>query len=391
MRKTLILFCIILLSGFLHISFGCTIFTASSNSTVLAGNNEDMCTTNTVIHIIPPSDTKFGRIFWGFKGDGNYQGGMNEHGLFFDGASTPAVEMSGWNLPEYQGRYIFETVLEKCKTVEEAIEFVQKYSQPYLKFSHILVADAKGGAVVFEWGNNRMNYIRKGDDNFLIATNFNLTETFHPEKECNRYATAKKMLSENEPSVSLFEEILSLTHAEGKFPTVYSNLCDLKKRKMYLYNFHNFSFRKAFDLQNEFEKGEKKYLVRSFFPQTNAELIFRYMSDCVDNFEDLPSHSITFKVNAKKPFENSKLYLQGNARELGDWDEPGVEMEKQTGSVFQKTISLKEGKLFAYTFATEKGECVLLGLNNQKIGEEVMEVKSDTTIVVDVLDWKRIK
>lgn len=114
---------LILFTCFSIKTFSCTIFTASSNSIVLAGNNEDMCTTNTEIHLIPGSNDKYGRIFWGFIGDENYQGGMNEYGLFFDGAGTQKVNMSKSELPEFEGRYIMETILEKCKTVEEAITF----------------------------------------------------------------------------------------------------------------------------------------------------------------------------------------------------------------------------------------------------------------------------
>jgi len=389
MKKRDVLFLLVFSVELVRVSTACTIFTASSNNVVLAANNEDMCTTNTVIHILPPSDEKYGCIFWGFKGDSNYQGGMNEHGLFFDGAGTPPVVMTGWDLPEFDGRYIFETVLKKCKTVTEVIELVKKYSQPYLKFSHILVADANGDAVIFEWGNNQMNYIRKGKNDFLIATNFNLTETPDPEKECNRYAKAKIMLSENGPSISLFEKILSVTHAEGNFPTVYSNLCDLKNRKMYLYNFHNYMFRKEFDLAKEFEKGEKEYMIRSFFPETNSELLFRYMNDCIDNFEDLPVHEITFKVNANKPFENNKIIIKGSAKELGDWDDSGVEMEEQSENTFQKSVMIKEGKLFGFAVTTQNEQYTPVDDRNQKTGEGVIEVKSDTTIFVNVYDWQK--
>lgn len=380
--------CLLLLADIFYSADACTIFTSSSKNAVLAGNNEDMCTTNTMIHILPPSDDKYGRIFWGFKGDGNYQGGMNEHGLFFDGAGTPPVKMSDWNLPEFEGRYIMETVLEKCKTVQEAIDFVKDYSQPYLKFSHILAADASGDAVIFEWGNNRMNFIRKDDENYLIATNFNLTECANPEKQCNRYSAVKKMLSENEPTVDLFENILSVTHAEGKFPTVYSNVCDLKNGKMYLYNFHNFSFRKDFDLQQEFEKGEQKYLVRTFFPETNSELIFRLMNDCIDDFDDLPLHAVTFIVNTPNLPENTALFLQGSAKELGEWDGPGIEMDKKSATAFQKTISFKEGKLFDFALATTENNFAPYDSMNQKIAEQVLEIKSDTVITIPVFDWK---
>jgi hypothetical protein len=55
-------------------SFCCTILTSSSSGAVFAGNNEDMCSTNTMIHIIPPNDSKYGRILWGFVNDENYHG-----------------------------------------------------------------------------------------------------------------------------------------------------------------------------------------------------------------------------------------------------------------------------------------------------------------------------
>lgn len=387
--KTLVLLILALfLFRFNYTSSGCSIFTSSSKNAVLAGNNEDMCTTNTIIHVMPPSDGSFGRIFWGFKGDGNYQGGMNGYGLFFDGAGTPPVEMSGWDLPEFDGRYIMETVLEKCKTVEEAINFVKDYAQPYLKFSHILVADSTGDAAILEWGNNQMNFIRKGNNNFLIATNFNLTESGDPEKQCNRYATAKKMLANEEPTVSLFEKILSLTHAEGKFPTVYSNVCDLRNKKIYLYNFHNYLFRKEFDLKTVFKGGEKKYMIRSFFPENNSELLFRLMNDCIEEFEDLPQHTITFKINVQQPLNDTGLFIQGSAKELGDWDKPGIEMEKINEKSYEKTISFKEGLLFDFAVTDEKGKFIPLNTELKQIGEQVVDVKKDTTIVIDVFKWK---
>ncbi len=391
MNYKAVLIIIIFFAELMHFAVACTIFTASSGSTVLAANNEDMCTTNTLVHVIPPSEEKYGCIFWGFIGDGNYQGGMNEYGLFFDGAGTPPVEMEGWALPEFNDRYIFEVVLEKCKTVEEAVELVSKYSLPYLQFCHILVADATGDAVIFEWGNNRINFIRKGEKDFLIATNFNLTETTDLENKCFRYDAAEKMLLENKPSLSLFERILSVTHAEGDFPTVYTNICDLKRQKMYLYNFHNFSFRHEFDLTAEFKKGEQQYLVRSLFPVSNAELIFRYRSDCIDSFEDLPIRKVTFRVNGTVPPEIGSLFIKGSAKELGEWEDTGIEMEKQSEDIFEMTVFIKEGKLFDFTVAPENDEFFPVGINQQKLGEMMIDLKSDTLLVMEVAGWKKRK
>lgn len=72
--------------------------------------------------------------------------------------------MTHWNSPEFGNRYIFETVFGKCKTVEEAINFISQYFFPFLKFSHVLIADATGDAVIVEWGNNKLSFIRK--DNY---------------------------------------------------------------------------------------------------------------------------------------------------------------------------------------------------------------------------------
>ena len=109
---------------------------------------------------------------------------------------------------------------------------------PYLKYCHILLADASGDAALIEWGNNQLNFIRKGDENYLIATNFNTTEASTIDGQCYRYDIAKEILSTEEPSVESYEKALSLAHQEGNYCTVYSTICDLKEAKVYLYNFH---------------------------------------------------------------------------------------------------------------------------------------------------------
>ena len=381
----------ILLLGFLSLNsyfYACTIFTSSSDNAVFAGNNEDMCTTNTLIHIFPSTQDSYGRILWGFKGDENYQGGMNQYGLFSDGAGTPPVEMSNWDTPEFGDRFIVEVLLEKCKTVDEAINFISQFSFPYLKFCHILIADATGDAVIVEWGNNKLNFIRKGESNYLVATNFNITETANQADECFRYNTAEKLLKNSEPSVELFKSILSLTHVEGKYPTVYSNVCDLKNQKLYLYNFHNYSYCKEIDLNLELSSGEKQYMIRSFFPISTAESMFRMMNDCIDNFDNVPTCKVTFELELNKPFLKEKLYVKGSAKELGDWDEPGVELNRIDSQKYEKTITFKEGKMFDFSISSSNNNYHLFDSNLELIREKAIEVKNDTIITILINDWK---
>ena len=368
-------------------TFGCSIFTASSDNIVLAGNNEDMCTTNTEIHLIPGTNDKYGRIFWGFIGDENYQGGMNEHGLFFDGAGTQEVRMSQSDLPEFEGRYIMETVLEKCKTVSEAIELIKQYYHPWLKYCHILIADANGDAVVVEWGNDKLSFKTKGDKNFLIATNFNITESKDVSNECQRYNIAQNILSKEKPSINTFEKVLSLTHQEGNFGTVYSNICDLSNKKVYLYNFHNYAINKEIDLISELKKGEIKYRIRDLFPVNYAESYFRMRQDCISDFVNAPTKQVDFKIESKTNFPDCRIYLRGSAMELGRWNKDGVDLIKNNDYLYSKTIDLKKGALVEFELAIDNKNIYPIDENKSQLKEMTLEVNSDTTIVINITDW----
>lgn len=374
--------------AFTGLSYGCTIFTSSSKNAVFAGNNEDMCTTNTEIHLIPGGDGKYGRIFWGFIGDENYQGGMNEYGLFFDGASTPSIKIPSNKFPVFEGRYIMETVLEQCKTVEEAIAFLKKYSHPSLQYSHNLIADSKGDAVIIECGNGKLNFIRKGDDNYLIATNFNITESKNINSECQRYSIAKDIMSYEEPSLKTFEKILSLTHQEGKFGTVYSNICDLKNKKVFLYNFHNFAIKKELDLIEELKKGEKKYRIRDLFPVNYAEMFFRMRHDCIGDFDNVATKNIGFVIKSKTKIPECNIAIRGSSVELGKWNKEGVSMVKVTDYSYSKFLKIKEGTLFDFELSIGNNQFKALDNELNKFKEITLEVKSDTTLILNVSEWK---
>ncbi|MCP4180140.1 MAG: linear amide C-N hydrolase [bacterium] len=388
MNKIRIIILTLIYIAFTGLSYGCTIFTSSSENAVFAGNNEDMCTTNTEIHLIPAKDGKYGRIFWGFIGDENYQGGMNEYGLFFDGAGTPSIKMPSNKLPVFEGRYIMETVLEQCKTVEEAIAFLKKYSHPSLQYSHNLIADSKGDAVIIEWGNGKLNFIRKCDDNYLIATNFNITESENINSECQRYNIARDILSYEEPSLKTFEKILSLTHQEGKFGTVYSNICDLKNKKVFLYNFHNFTIKKELDLIEELKKGEKKYRIRDLFPVNFSEMFFRMRLDCIGDFDNVATKNIGFVIKSKTKIPECNIAIRGSSAELGKWNKEGVSMVKVTDYTYSKFLKIKEGTLFDFELSIGNNQYKALDNELNKLKEITLEVNSDTTLILNVSEWK---
>ncbi|MCP5052594.1 MAG: hypothetical protein GY940_35830 [bacterium] len=76
-------------------------------------------------------------------------------------------------------------------------------------------------------------------------------------------------------SIDLVRSVLSATHSEYSYPTLYSNIYDLKNKKVYLYNFHNFQEVLIIDLAKELKKERKSYKIPDlFFIKTQAARLF---------------------------------------------------------------------------------------------------------------------
>jgi hypothetical protein len=59
--------------------------------------------------------------------------------------------------------------------------------------------------------------------------------------------------------------VLAATHQEGPYPTQYSNIYDLKNRRVYLFHYHNFEELLVIDLPEEMKKGVQSYEISSIF------------------------------------------------------------------------------------------------------------------------------
>lgn len=75
--------------------------------------------------------------------------------------------------------------------------------------------------------------------------------------------------------MDVVRSVLSATYSEFTYPTVYSFICDLKKKKVYLYNFHNFEEVHVINLEKELENGKKSYFIPDLFMiKTQAAILF---------------------------------------------------------------------------------------------------------------------
>jgi hypothetical protein len=239
----------------------CTVFSAADGSVALVGNNEDFLHPLPKVWFLPSEGGKFGRVYFGFENQ--YQGGMNDQGLFFDGTAVKPMDVPhDESKPIHMGNLVLKA-MEECATVECVLELFERFSLPGTSRDQIVVADSSGDAAIIE----RPNVVRKSGS-YQVATNFRASST--EPVTCERYITAEAMLDSAESySVELFRDILeAVQNAAGG--TTYSNIYDLKQRTVTVYFYHGFEHEVVFDLDEELERGAHVYDLPDLFPRNEA-------------------------------------------------------------------------------------------------------------------------
>ncbi len=274
MRTKIYLFILALTICTSNLTIACTIFNATKDNTTLVGNNEDWLKRNSYIKFLPANEQTYGTMYFGFgKGCKYTFGGVNDQGLFYDIASlTRRTDIIFDPNKKTLDNPIYERMLEKCSSVDQAIEFLGKYNISGFRRHHIMVVDKTGASAILEWGRDSLSVIRK-QGYYQVITNFNVTDPnlagWYP---CWRYSKADTALKNmNELSVDLFRTILDDVHMEGRFETVYSNIYDLKNNIIYVYHFHNFEEYIKIDITDELKKGRHSYYLPSLF--SNVKLL----------------------------------------------------------------------------------------------------------------------
>ncbi|HKM35740.1 MAG TPA: hypothetical protein VJY54_13510 [Lachnospiraceae bacterium] len=215
----------------------CTVFSVTlDDGTVLSCNNEDwMYSIGNTVKISEPDSESYGRVC--FYNSSYVQGGMNEYGLFYDGASCPATEVPYDKEKKDLGYDLGETALAKCKTVKEVEEFFSGYNIPNGFCDHLLFADALGNVAVFEWVEDKFHVIWKdAEKKHQVITNFWLSDPTLGGYPCSRYNMVEEALSTEETTFELCESILNKAKQDwGDGGTLYSNICNLSEREVYLF------------------------------------------------------------------------------------------------------------------------------------------------------------
>lgn len=270
-KRIALLFVLIMMIGSgSHAALACTIFNAVGNGMILAGNNEDHDDPNAEVRFETASEGKFGKITFAF---GPFtQGGMNDHGLFFDFYAGSEIRMSplikGQTLPSGEkpdkeptldGMYAIYTqydvaskkMLETCATLDEAINFYQKNYEGTLGYGYLMVADKTGASatITWDWEKSELRVTRKSGSFQVIGVG---SQYIYPRLNGGNY----------EVSIDYFRELLKNTSRDD---TAYSNIYDLQQGVIYVYCKHNFDKMVRFDLGQELAKGEHSFFLKDIF------------------------------------------------------------------------------------------------------------------------------
>ena len=241
--------------------YSCTIFYVAKDNKIFAGNNEDWEDPYSKMWFYPPENNKHGWIKFGW-GSGFPQGGMNDQGLFWDASSGAylAMPISEANKEKYTGA-LMQKVIEECANIEEALEvFANYYCEDQYKAQY-LIGDSLGNSIIVE-GDNFIPI----EGNYQVLTNFYHSNPDLGGYPCWRHETAINMLSSNYDLTSYFMgSVLAATHQEGKYPTQYSNIYDLKNNQIYLFHYHNYEEFIKIDLIEELNKGYRSFNIPELF------------------------------------------------------------------------------------------------------------------------------
>ena len=251
-------------------AYACTAFMMSDGKKVLVGNNEDNKIPYTRVWFVPGEKKRYGRVYFGYD-NWSPQGGMNDQGLFFDFFTTKKQQTGlSKGKPKFPGPMI-DTMMAECATVEEVLDMFSRYNLEWMSKAQMFVVDKSGDAAIVEGET-----VVRNTDADQIVTNFRQSKVPDhikpcqwPAYSCSRYKTVEKMLSENNtPTAVLFKDILKATSRSTYnviATTQYSNIYDLTKGLVHLYDFHDFDNEIVFDLSQELKKGRHYFDLPALF------------------------------------------------------------------------------------------------------------------------------
>lgn len=242
----------------------CTVFLVARRGEVFAAGNEDEASdvkySKHFVRFVPANKEKgaLGYVAFGYAYNPfNDESAMNEAGLFFDFTAQDKLDVPREGKPKGKFNTINE-MLVKCRTVKEAVQFLEGFDLPNMSSAQLLIGDATGASAIIE-RHQVTERLPKVD--FQITTNFRTSVVPPDQITCERYKFCDLRLSAKKRlDIKSVAEILGGVTAVPPSPyqTWYSLVCDLKRKRVNLYRRGDLSKPFSFSLTDELKKGARK-------------------------------------------------------------------------------------------------------------------------------------
>lgn len=276
----------------------CTIFMANDGQNVWIGNNEDeLQNTKYRMWFYPSKSNNYGYTIWTDLNFGNLlkgfsylnpQGGLNEFGLFLDYTAIDEIAIAQDDQKKDRKRQVVTDLLKKCKTVEEALAYLNEYNLVKLKYAQLFIGDASGNYATVTGG-----YVVRKTDNSFALTNYCINNG-HKEA-CHRRDVATHYL--NSTTTFQLNDITNiLEKSTQKLPnnliSNYSMAVNLKTSTIYLYYKNDFTTVSTLTLSEELKKGKHHNDIQNYFPKSisnTLETIFKKngINSTIEKYKEL--------------------------------------------------------------------------------------------------------
>ncbi|MFC2078782.1 hypothetical protein ACFLSZ_02260 [Candidatus Bipolaricaulota bacterium] len=276
---TTVIFLLIIAPG----ALACTGVVIAQGGNVVVGGNEDWSRFDSHVWAEATTAEAYGAVYFGYQIRGEFGPrarywfefqGVNDQGLYFDTFGAPTVANPSWSGKPSCPDHIEILMMQQCSTVKEAIALLESYNlaryrthNEYMFRSNMqfFLADRTGAAAVVEG-----EYVHWMDGDYMVTTNFRLSDPSLGGWPCWRYDVATDMLTaDTSPTVDRVAEILdavqfSCVHGT-QYCTRYSVICDLVQAEGYLYFNGDFDRSIRLDLAELCSNGLERAPIEDLF------------------------------------------------------------------------------------------------------------------------------
>ncbi|SHH44733.1 Ntn hydrolase family protein [Winogradskyella jejuensis] len=271
--KDLIRIGLIIMLIYPNLGMACSMYKLTKNGKTIVGNNEDFFSPNGQFWFETGAKDTYGVMYMGFL-DNFAQGAINEAGLMFDGFLEPYLEVKNTNGKlDIPIQAALKKIMQTMKSVEEVQSYLNTINLKILEKGQLVFVDKSGTYLIVE--GDKM-FI--GDEEEKTFSNFYYSQTESlKDVELDYYQKGLNFINSTKTKHNFeYCSMAMQSFAQSKIAaTQYSTIYDLKKLKIRVYLFNDFSSFIEIDLTKELRKGNHQTMIAHLFPK-NSEGYIHY-------------------------------------------------------------------------------------------------------------------